>query len=74
MEGGEGELAERDGGEDSAEEELLRGVLAGGGVHVGELYEDGQRLPHLGEEREPHQEDIQVIVRSSVAQSEPQRC
>lgn len=46
-------------------------MLAGRGVNVCELYEDGQGLAHLGEEREASHEDIQVIVRRSVAKLEP---
>ena len=73
MEGGKGESAEGDRCEDCTEEELLRGVLARGGVHVGELYEDGQGMTHLWEEGEADHEDIQVIVRRSVVEPEPQR-
>lgn len=49
-------------------------MLAGLSLNVRELYEDGQGLAHLGEERKASHEDIQVIVRRSVAEFEPQRC
>ena len=73
LEGRKGQLAQLDGGQHCAEEDLLGSVLAGRRVHVCELDEDRQGLAHLGEEGEAGHEDIQIIVGRSVAQSEPQR-